>query len=154
MIEFVDNEIDYRDYCHGLWQMRKPFRFRWGDRLFKTPTGFVLDFYSIPRAFRWMFERNRGIGNRCALIHDFTVRYRLLLGLTLMDCHSMFLDAMQAMGIRGAKVKYFAVVVSNWAVAGDGDGKPGRDVRRAMRERGDDWRAEVDQWIEDLEVEL
>jgi hypothetical protein len=61
-----------------------------------------------------------------ACLHDYAVRNRVALGLTLMQCHALFREALEARhvgrGLRNAM--YGAVVAVNWTCAGPGDGSP------------------------------
>jgi hypothetical protein len=128
--------IDYRDYRHGrgLWQVRGGWAFEWRGVRYLIPDGFVLDFYSVPALLRWWRTPNRGWGNEPAAIHDYLVRHRKLLGLSLMDCHRAFDAAMRLCGLpdRERRKKYAGVWLGNWAVAGPGDGTPPKNIRAAM----------------------
>jgi hypothetical protein len=128
--------INYRDYPYGrgLWQIVGGWAFEWQDHTHLIPDGFVLDFYSIPSMFRWWRQPNRGYGNEPAAIHDYLVRHRKTLRLSLMECHDAFDEAMRVCKFSSSerRKKYWAVVLVNWAIAGPGDGTPGKQVRRAM----------------------
>ncbi len=134
--------LKYRDYARGLWITTAPFVFEWRGRVYTIPAGFVCDFFSIPKPFRFWRGNNRGYGNEPSLIHDFLLRFRDYFGLGIMDCHAAFRDFMRLLGFgRSGEVKYYAVVVGGWVCPGAGDGTPPRDVRRAMRRNGDCWEA-------------
>jgi hypothetical protein len=141
----------YEDYCRGLWIMRKPCRIRFGldgsrwdviDPATPDQRGMVCDLFSIPKPVRWLWARNRGIGNICARAHDFTRRHRDMLQMTVMESDLLFLAMMRMAGMPEAGLFYAAVRAGAYMGAtGIGDGTPPRDVRAAMESRGDDWRA-------------
>ena len=148
-IKFLSS-LRYDDYCLGLWVLTDDFCFAWKGRFFRIPMGFVLDFYSMPRWLRWWRAPNRGLGNQPAGIHDATLRFREWLNLTQSECHEMFYDAMllcHELGYRGfgrktTNLKWLGVTLGGWiGMTSAGDGRPPRDVRRAMRRAGDDWEA-------------
>ena len=84
-----------------------------------------------------------GQRDRAAVIHDFLVRCRKLLGMTMMDCHNYFLEAMvycdecdlptkswkrncALVWRRVSRNVYYGAVVSfNWIICGDGYGITG-----------------------------
>lgn len=127
------SELRYRDFAPCLWRITRDFVWVYGGRPFRAPEGFVLDFYSIPWFLRWFRQQNQGTHNAPALIHDYLVRNRKLLDLSLMDCHRQFRAAMRAVGVNPVvrAVKYAAVVAFNWTVAGPGDGTAPRGVQEA-----------------------
>lgn len=133
-VEFY-SVLKYRDFGVNLWLYTAPFAFRYKDRNFVIPERFITDFYSIPRAVRWFVPNNQGIYNESAGIHDFTVRNRVTLGMSLMDCHNLFLAAMQYqdMGFGRRAIKYSAVVLLNWMSPGRGDGTMSRRVQKAAK---------------------
>ena len=133
-IKFL-SELCYRDFgVKNLWYLTADFHFIYLGVHYCIPAGFVLDFYSIPRALRWMFPNNQGVYNESAAIHDFLVRNRKVLGLSLMECHHAFNAAMdyQDMGSARRRTKFSAVVLFNWMAPGPGDGTPGRRARKAI----------------------
>ena len=139
-------------YAPGLWITNEPFAFAWRDRVYTIPAGFVYDAYSIPRLL-WSWRPPRhGIGDEAALIHDWLRRFRLLLGLTVADTDAAFLEAMRYYGLSAARIKYAAVRAAVWSY-GSGNGRPGRDVRRAMRDQGHCWeyyRDRVAEWLAEI----
>jgi hypothetical protein len=86
--------------------------------------GFLTDFYSAPWFVWWHTPKNEPKSNAAAVVHDWLVRNRKLLGLSLMDCHRIFRRAMLALGVSDGKARwrFYAVVACNWAVAPAGDG--------------------------------
>jgi len=89
-----------------------------------VPAGFRCDMYSVPRLLWWIYPPATGDRDRAAVLHDFMVRNRNLLNLTLMDCHRHFRDAMESVGVNRVRrnIKYAGVVCGNWLCAGKGDG--------------------------------
>lgn len=87
---------------------------------------------------RAIYPQNIGDGNLAAYIHDWTRRFRSIIGMTCKQTDRLFLDAMRYYNIPHAKLFYIAVRLQAPFDSG-GDGIPPRDVRHAMRDREDDW---------------
>jgi hypothetical protein len=82
-----------------------------------VPQGYVTDFASVPRPFRWLVPKS-GKYNQAAVVHDYiyTNLYRTL---TKDQADQIFFDAMQELGVVRWKRKlmYFAVRIGgrgNW----------------------------------------
>ena len=127
-------------YCRGLWRTETTFIFRWRDIWYMIPPGFVFDFYSVPRPLWSIYPPRAGWGDEAALIHDFLCRFGVLIGVSRIEADRAFRAAMDHYELSFARRKWLAVAAYS-LVAPEGDGTPGRKVRRAMRKRGDDWRA-------------
>jgi hypothetical protein len=126
-----------------LWAMMRPFPFVLDDKEHWIPYQFVCDKYSIPKRPKWLrrlFPQNRSNKkeNIPAWLHDYTIRFRVILGLSLMDCHDIFNQAMDMVGIDKPSriVKYTTVVITNWAIVEDGTGTPPKEVRDFIAENG------------------
>jgi hypothetical protein len=122
----------------NLWQLMQILAWLSADgKMWVTPLRFRTDKFTKPGA------NSIGQRDRAAVFHDFMVRCRALLGLTLVQCHNYFLEAMvycdqfdlpekkiqRAAAIAWRRVTrnvYYAAVMSfNWVVAGDGEGVTG-----------------------------
>jgi hypothetical protein len=107
-------------------------------RVYTVPDGFPTDFASVPRLLWPILPVTDAQYDASACLHDYVVRHRVALGLTLMDCHALFREALEARhvgrGLRNAM--YGAVVAVNWTCAGPGDGSIRRDMHRALIRRG------------------
>ena len=51
------------------FRLYNTFTYRWGSKNIIIPVGFVTDFASIPRVFRWLIEK-LGRHNKAAVVHD------------------------------------------------------------------------------------
>lgn len=115
-----------------VWQTRLLLRFYSAkrDQLFTVPTGFLHDYGSVPWIFQFWIPRVDGLADRAYVLHDYLVRFRKELGLSLTDCHAIFYEAMLALNVRKAKAKaaYRAVYCVNWMIAGDGHGGTPKDL--------------------------
>lgn len=94
------------------------------------PADFLCDYYSGIRPIWWHTPPSTGQKDRAAALHDFMVRWRKRLGLSLMDCHRHFRDAMLAVGARTARAntRYVTVVALNWMCAGAGYGRHSDEI--------------------------
>jgi len=120
-----------------LWILLTPFAFMLDDKLHSIPLFFVCDKYTVLGVFLKR-DRPNEVENIPAWIHDYLVRFRNILGLSLMDCHYVFLQAMRMCGIRPVMrwVKYLGVVSFNWMIASAGDGTPPPEVRDFIDKHG------------------
>jgi len=122
----------------NLWALARRLAWLSGDgRLWVVPVSFRTDKFSKPG------PNSIGQRDRAAVFHDFLVRCRALLGLSIMQCHAYFLEAMAycdqfdlpdsawkrecaILWRRVTRNVYYAAVVSaNWIVAGEGLGLTG-----------------------------
>ena len=115
-----------------VWQTRRtlPFYSAKRDRLFTVPEKFLHDYGSVPWLFQFWIPRVDGLADRAYVLHDYLVRYRKVLGLTLTECHALFYEAMVTLHVSKAKAKaaYRAVYCVNWMIAGDGHGGTPKDL--------------------------
>jgi len=126
---------------HNLWSIQRVLVWLSKDgKMWVTPCLFRTDKFTKPG------PNSIGQRDRAAVFHDFMVRCRVLLGLTMMQCHNYFLEAMvycdqfdlpEKLWKRTAastwrrltrNVYYAAVVTCNWTFANEGDGLYG-DMR-------------------------
>lgn len=102
---------------------------------FTVPSNFYFDGCSSPRILHTWFPPDDGIYGRAVLLHDYLVRNRRLLDLSLADCHGYFGEALRACGVdpERAKAMYMAVYIFNWFSAGPGDGTPPKGMMRRVK---------------------
>jgi hypothetical protein len=88
------------------------------------PRELLFDKFSSPRFGWWALPPSLGHRDRAAALHDLMVRCREIFGITLMDCHMHFRDAMECVGFPMFQRWYYysKVVAFNWLCAGDGKG--------------------------------
>lgn len=105
----------------------------------RVPDGFLTDFASVPRIFWPIIPSSDYFWDAPSVMHDHLVRSRKVLGLSLMDCHRLFLHmllvrgrssnrATQRANTARAYAMYWAVVGCNWMFAGPGDGTTPTDL--------------------------
>ena len=135
-LELAKLEIRNEPVARNIWRTAEDYMFFVDDMPYMIPSPFYHDKYSVVLS-NVGFRRSRKTDaeNLPAVLHDYLVRYRKVLGFSIVDCHELF---KQAMGICGLPMftilcKYSAVMMFNWLMAGPGDGTPPRKVRRAMR---------------------
>jgi hypothetical protein len=121
-----------------LWMLTDTFVFIVGGIVYKIPALFISDLYSVPLGIIVKRDKGYDIGNIPAWIHDYLVRHRKTLGLSMMDTHNIFREAMRLCGIGTVTrtAKYAAVVLGTWIVAEDGRGTPPREVRAWIDKHG------------------
>ena len=127
--------IQNEQVADKVWRTTHDWEFLIDDMPYTITKHFYHDKYSGPRNPIYKRTRNCEIEDMPAVLHDFLMRYRKLLGFTIMQCHDLFRQAMSIAGLSTwlVRLKYIGVVCFNWLVAGRGDGTPPRIVRRAMR---------------------
>ena len=137
-LELHKLEIRNEQVARNVWRTTEDFLFflDGAARLIEAP--FYHDKYSGPRNPIYKRDRNCDKENMPAGMHDFLMRYRKLLGLSIMQCHDIFRQAMVLAGLPSwlVNLKYTGVVCFNWLIAGPGDGTPPRKIRRVMRSDG------------------
>jgi hypothetical protein len=123
---------------NNLWITMNDYPFMLDGRLMFIPLFFIHDKYSVPFGIIIPRDRKEKMENIPAVLHDYIVRYRNVLKLSLPDCHDVFLQAMRLCGLpvylRWAK--YTAVMCFNWMIAGDGMGTPPRQVQAFIDKHG------------------
>ncbi|MCO6401333.1 MAG: DUF1353 domain-containing protein [Verrucomicrobia bacterium] len=123
-----------------VWRIAEPFAFH-STALFdlEVPAGFLTDFASVPRILWPIIPIADGVYDPAAVVHDYAVRNRKRLGLSLMQCHGMFHEALRCRGtpLWKADTMFAAVVAFNWISPGPGDGTtPKRLLKRVRAELG------------------
>jgi hypothetical protein len=123
-----------------LWVLLIEFPFIIDGKVLWIPVHFICDKYSIPFFARPVYRRERKVEkeNIPAWLHDYLVRNRIALGLSLMDCHNIFYQAMLLVGMWRitARIKWLGVTAGSWAVVEKGDGTPPKDVRDFIDKHG------------------
>ena len=134
-LELTKLEIRNEPVARNIWRTAEDYMFFVDDKSCMIPAPFYNDKYSGPRNPIYKRTRNCEIEDMPAVLHDFLMRYRKLLGLSIMQCHDLFRQAMILAGLPLwlIQLKYMGVVAFNWLIAGPGDGTPPRKIRRAMR---------------------
>ena len=142
-LELPSLHLDCGQVAPGLWALCEPFVFLIDGTLYTIPLLFICDKYSIPKWPKWLrklFPQNRSNKkeNIPAWVHDYLVRHRVTLGISLIDCHDIFLQGMELVRIDKTtrRIKYAGVMVGNWAVVEKGDGTPPREVREFIAKHG------------------
>ncbi|HMP76842.1 MAG TPA: DUF1353 domain-containing protein [Kiritimatiellia bacterium] len=101
------------------WKLVEDFGYESrSGRIFTVPAGFETDFASVPRIFWPILPLSDAVYDKAAVLHDYAVRNRRALALSLMDCHRLFREALLLSGTARWKagVMYAAVVGFGWAV--------------------------------------
>jgi hypothetical protein len=140
-LELQRLEIPCEQVSKRVWRTLEPFSFWIDGKYHRIPAPFFNDKYSVifddVIFYVIGFPRDRGddAENMPAVLHDYLVRYRKVLGLSLMDCHELFKQSMGMASLPPFTIvaKYSAVVCFNWIMAGPGDGTPPRKIRKAMQ---------------------
>jgi len=133
---FLENiQVDKR-----LWATADPFPFLLNDKLEIMEARFLHDKYSVPRPVQFIFPQNRAVDveNIPAVVHDYVTRHRVRLGMSLLDCHAVFRQAMGIVGISRFTryTKWAAVVVGAWTCSGKGDGTPPPRIQAFIEKNG------------------
>lgn len=100
------------------WKLTEPFGFVHSKGVINVPEGFETDFASVPRIFWSILPLTDAQYDKAAVIHDYTVRNRKALGLSLGDCHRIFYEALRRAGVPiiRARIMFGAVWCFNWMV--------------------------------------
>lgn len=108
-----------------VWELMSPLWFVSCRNLtIDVPKGFLTDFASVPRFLWWAIPTTDGQYDAPAVVHDYAVRFRKVLGLRLTECHQLFHEALLARNVSRVKARamWAAVYCFNWLCAGPGDG--------------------------------
>ncbi len=126
--------------CIGknLWITMNCYPFFIDGRMHFVPLFFIHDKYSVPLGVVFPRSRKKRKENIPAVLHDYIVRNRKLLGFSFCECHDIFLQAMKLCGIWPITryMKYSAVMCFNWMIAGAGDGSPPPRIRAFIDKHG------------------
>lgn len=109
----------------GLWVINHPVWFqRPNGKVLEMSPWFILDYASSPRFLWWLIPVQDGQYDVAAAFHDFCVRNRKALGYSLMECHKVFYEVLEAQKVAECKLRgmYGVVVAFNWMNPGKGDG--------------------------------
>ena len=89
-----------------------------------VPAGFETNFASVPRLLWPILPLSDAVYDKAAVLHDYAVSNRKLIGYSLMDCHRLFREVLRFSGTGRVKtaVMYTAVVAFNWIKPGPGNG--------------------------------
>ena len=95
------------------WVTEEPMVFTTHGQTYIIPSGFLTDFTSIPRAFRWLFSVVGAPHQVAAVAHDYMYSTAAC---TRAYADMVFLDACKAMGVSNwkAQVMYRALRVGGW----------------------------------------
>jgi hypothetical protein len=93
-VRVVDRE-DHPDGKTGYFEVLNDFTFEGAKYTITVPAGTLIDFASIPRILRWLFNRF-GPSRKAAAIHDYL--YQIQFG-TRKLCDELFREALEARGV-------------------------------------------------------
>lgn len=94
------SELDVRVVGGGNYKVLRAFLYQLpGSRIITVPPGFITDFASIPRAFRWLVT-GHGSTRKPAVVHDYLVRKKLV---ERKEADKIFLVAMEEAGVSAWK---------------------------------------------------
>ena len=84
-----------------------------------VPAGFETDFASVPRPLWPILPLSDAVYDKAAVLHDYAVSNRKLIGYSLMECHRLFREVLLFSGTGPIKTRamYYAVVLFNWISA-------------------------------------
>jgi hypothetical protein len=130
-------EIHNEQVADKVWRTMHDWHFCIDDLMHTITRHFYHDKYSGPRNPIYKRDRNCEREDMPAVLHDFLMRNRKLLGLSMMQCHDLFRQAMVLAKLPTwlVRLKYSGVVAFNWLIAGPGDGSPPRAIRRVMKQQ-------------------
>ena len=119
-----------------VWRIVAPFSFHSAERqrVINVPEGFLTDFASVPRLL-WSIAPPSGEYDPAACVHDFAVRNRKPLSISLYACHRIFREALLTCGTAKwkAEAMYRAVLLFNWLAPGDGWGSTPKSLLKRVR---------------------
>lgn len=108
------SELDVRAIAGGKYKLLSDLNWRSprGREHIRVPAGFVTDFASIPRGFRWLLTGHGGT-RKPAVIHDYLYRLNVT---TRKEADLMFKLTMRETNIPGWKreLAYRAVRLGGW----------------------------------------
>lgn len=133
-IQFLDPSLTVDPLNCNLWITEHPWSFAIGHKVFTVPANFTTDFFSIPPVLRAVWPRNPGAISIAALIHDYLIRYRRIIGVTIPEANAALRDCLTFLGypLRG-QLFWIATSAFGWIVAGPGDGTPPASHTRLLR---------------------
>ena len=93
-VRVVDKE-DHPDSKTGYFKVLNDFTFEGSEHIITVPAGTLIDFASIPRLLRWLFNRF-GPSRKAAAVHDYL--YQIQFG-SRSICDEIFREALEARGV-------------------------------------------------------
>ena len=93
-VRVVDKE-DHPDNKTGYFKVLNDFTFEGSEHIITVPAGTLIDFASIPRLLRWLFNRF-GPSRKAAAVHDYL--YQIQFG-SRSICDEIFREALEARGV-------------------------------------------------------
>ena len=107
------------------WRLVEDFGYQSeAGNILVVPAGFETNFASVPRLLWPILPLSDAVYDKAAVLHDYAVSHRQLIGYSLMECHRLFREVLQFSGCGRVKtgVMYGAVVVFCWVRPGPGFG--------------------------------
>ena len=107
------------------WRLVEDFGYQsQAGNILIVPAGFETNFASVPRLLWPILPLSDAVYDKAAVLHDYAVSNRKLIGYSLMDCHRLFREVLRFSGTGRVKTElmYTAVVLFNWMGAGKGTG--------------------------------
>ena len=107
------------------WRLVEDFGYQsQAGNILIVPAGFETNFASVPRLLWPILPLSDAVYDKAAVLHDYAVSNRKLIGYSLMDCHRLFREILLFSGTGRLKtaVMYSAVVAFNWIRPGPGNG--------------------------------
>ncbi len=116
----IDHQIDDR-----LWVVTSRHTLRFRGRTHALPCHFLTDYASIPDIFHCILRPRDDEYDEAAMWHDYLVRHRKTLDISLSHCHDAFSAILKYRNCTSWKRRAMVQVVRwvNWAVAGNGNGE-------------------------------
>lgn len=93
-VRVVDKE-DHPAGKTGYFKVLNDFTFEGSEHIITVPAGTLIDFASIPRLLRWLFNRF-GPSRKAAAVHDYL--YQIQFG-SRSICDEIFREALEARGV-------------------------------------------------------
>ena len=107
------------------WRLVEDFGYQTqAGNILVVPAGFETNFASVPRLLWPILPLSDAVYDKAAVLHDYAVSHRHLIGYSRMDCHRLFREVLLFSGCGRVKtgVMYGAVVVFCWVRPGPGFG--------------------------------
>jgi len=110
-VRVVDKE-DHPEGKTGYFMVISDFTFEGSEYTIRVPAGTLIDFASIPRILRWLFNRF-GPSRKAAAIHDYL--YQIKFG-TRKKCDEIFREALECRKVNKVtrNVYKFGVRAGGW----------------------------------------
>ena len=95
------------------WRLVEDFGYQsQAGNILIVPAGFETNFASVPRLLWPILPLSDAVYDKAAVLHDYAVSNRILIGYSLMDCHRLFREVLLFSGVGQVKagVMYAGVV--------------------------------------------